>query len=156
MSLLTNRLTEYLDATGVAYEIVHHRLDFSAQHTAADTHTPGRAFAKPVVLKTARGFVLAVIPAHLKIDFGKAHDLLGPDTVLADEADIATLFPDCEVGAEPVIGHLYGLPVYLAPDFTEDAFITFNGGTHHEAIRMRYEDFAQLCDFTLLDLCWRR
>ena len=155
MALLTNRLTEYLDDSGVAYEIVHHKLDFCAQHTAADTHTPGRAFAKTVVLKTGQGYVLAVIPANRKIDFGLVHDLLGHDTHLADETDIAELFPDCEVGAEPPMGHLYGLPVYLAHDFADDMFITFNAGTHHEAVRMRYDDFARLTDFTLLDLCWR-
>jgi len=154
MSLLANRLTEYLDETGVAYEIVHHRLDFSAQQTAADTHTPGRAFAKTVVLKTDHGFVLAVLPAHRKIDFGKAHDLLGPQTHLADETDIAELFPDCEVGAEPPLGHLYGVQTYLSPEFADDAFITFNAGTHHEAVRMRYTDFERVTDFTVLDLCW--
>ena len=156
MALLTNRLTEYLDEAGVEYEIVHHKLDFSAQRAAADTHTPGRAFAKAVVLKTNEGFALAVIPAHRKIDFGKTHDLLGADVHLADETDIARLFPDCEVGAEPPIGHLYGLPVYLAPDFADDAYITFNGGTHHEAVRMRYPQFADLVDHTIVDLCWRR
>jgi len=154
MSLLTNRLTEHLDDAGVAYEIVHHKLDFSAQRTAADTHTPGRAFAKAVVLRTDQGYVLAVIPANLKIDFGKAHDLLGPETHLADEAVIAELFPDCEVGAEPPMGHLYGMQTYLSPQLRDDAFITFNAGTHHEAVRMRYVDFERVADFTELDLCW--
>ena len=156
MSLLTNRLTDYLDQTGVEYELVHHRLDFSAQRTAADTHTPGRAFAKSVVLRTRQGYVLVVIPANRKIDFGLVHDVLGPDVVLADEPEIAELFPDCEVGAEPPFGQLYGLPVYLSPDLADDAFITFNAGTHHEAVRMRYDDFVRLIDHTPLDLCWKR
>lgn len=156
MALLINRLTEYLEDFGADYEVVHHKLDFSAQRAAADTHTPGRAFAKPVVLKTPQGFIMAVIPAHLKIDFGKAQELLGGEVHLADETDIARLFPDCEVGAEPPLGHLYGLPVYLAPDFAEDAYITFNAGTHHEAVRMSYKQFADLVDHTVVDLCWRR
>lgn len=155
MALLVNRLTEYLDDCGMPYEVVHHKLDFSAQRTAADTHTPGRSFAKTVVLKTDRGFVAVVMPADLKIDFGKAHEMLGAQTHLADEADIAELFPDCEVGAEPPLGHLYGVPTYLAPDFEGDTFITFNAGTHHEAIRMRFEDFKAVADYTQLDLCWR-
>lgn len=156
MALLTNRMIQYLDEVGVQYEIVHHKLDFTAQRTAADTHTPGHAFAKTVVMRDGERFLLAVIPAPLKIDFGKVHDLLGPNVVLADETDIAELFPDCEVGAEPPFGQLYDLPVYLAPDFAEDQFITFNAGTHHEAVRMRYVDFERLIDHTLLDLCWRR
>ena len=34
------RLQKLLDESGVDYEIIHHREDFHARTTAADTHTP--------------------------------------------------------------------------------------------------------------------
>lgn len=154
MALLTNRMMEMLADEGVDYEIVHHRLDFTAQGTAADTHTPGRAFAKSVVLDMDGDFALAVIPAHHKIDFFKASQILKMDVTLASESDIRELFPDCEVGAEPPFGNLYDLPVYVSPELTTNETITFNAGTHHEAIRMRYADFERLAEPVLLELAW--
>jgi Ala-tRNA(Pro) deacylase len=63
---------------------------------------------------------------------------------LATEDELKGLFPDCEVGAMPPFGILYGLPVYVDRSLTEDEQIIFEAGTHSEAIRMRYWDFAAL------------
>ena len=63
---------------------------------------------------------------------------------LATEEELTQLFPDCEVGAMPPLGTLYGLPVYVDRSLTDDDQIIFEAGTHSEAIRMRYWDFAAL------------
>ena len=63
---------------------------------------------------------------------------------LASEEEFAELFPDCEVGAMPPLGNLYGLPVYVASTLAEDEEIVFNAGTHTDVIRMKYSDFARL------------
>lgn len=154
MTVHTNRMIQYLDDQGVQYDLIHHRLDFTAQRTASDTHTPGKAFAKVVVLEVGESFALAVLPAHRKIDFGKAHDLLDQRVALAPEDKAGPLFPDCEVGAESPFGNLYDLPVYASPELENDEYITFNAGTHHEAVRMRYADFQRLVKPQVLDLTW--
>jgi Ala-tRNA(Pro) deacylase len=63
---------------------------------------------------------------------------------LATEEELRRLFPDCEVGAMPPLGTLYGLPVYVDRSLTDDEQIVFEAGTHSDAIRMRYWDFAAL------------
>ena len=155
MAVHTNRMLQYLDDQGVEYDLIHHRLDFTAQRTASDTHTPGKAFAKVVVLEVGEGHAIAVLPAHRKVDFGKAHDLLDARVALASEEKVGQLFSDCEIGAESPFGNLYGLPVYVSPELRDDEFITFNAGTHHEAIRLRYADFERLVEPHILDLTWR-
>jgi Ala-tRNA(Pro) deacylase len=150
----TNRLLELLDDAAVEYEVIPHRPDFTAQRTAADTHTPGRQFAKTVVLEADGSYALAVLPAHHRVHFARLRELLGTEINLASEQKVAELFPDCEVGAEPPFGNLYGLPVYVSPELAHDRYITFNGGTHHEAVRMRYADFERLVRPTILDFSW--
>jgi Ala-tRNA(Pro) deacylase len=63
---------------------------------------------------------------------------------LATEAELEKLFPDCELGAMPPFGSLYGLRVYLDRSLTREPEIYFQDGTHHEVIEMRYEDFERL------------
>ena len=152
----TNRLLPYLDRHDIEYELIHHRLDYSAQRTAADTHTPGHAFAKVVVLEAQGRPVMAVVPAPEKVDLDKASDALGAPAKLADETTLARLFPDAEVGAEPPFGNLYDLPVYVSPHLVDDESITFNAGSHEQAVRMRWADYEKMVQPRVADLTYAR
>ena len=151
-----NRLLPYLDRHDVEYELIHHRVDYSAQRTAADTHTPGHAFAKVVVLEAGGQAVMAVVPAVEKVDLDKAGEVLGGPAKLVDERALARLFPDAEVGAEPPFGNLYDLPVYVSPHLVEDELITFNAGSHEQAVRMRWSDYEKMVRPRVADLTYER
>ncbi|MGA2192837.1 MAG: YbaK/EbsC family protein, partial [Nitrospirota bacterium] len=60
------------------------------------------------------------------------------------EDEFKNLFPDCEPGAMPPFGNLYGIPVYVDRSLAEDKNIVFNAGTYYEAVRMSYSDFERL------------
>jgi Ala-tRNA(Pro) deacylase len=139
------RVTSYLDEHRIPYETIHHRRDYSAQKTAADTHTPGKAFAKTVVLFADHKFYMFVLPAHKKVDLEKIKRDLGvKEARLATEGEFSGICTGCEVGAMPPFGAFYKLPVYVSQYLTEDPFITFNAGTHEDVIRMRYGDYENL------------
>ena len=62
-----------------------------------------------------------------------------------NERELKRLFPDCEVGAMPPFGALYGMPMYVDPCLLESEDIFFQAGNHHEVVLMRsqeYEDVA--------------
>ena len=143
--MLKSRLTKVLDDESIGYEVIHHRVDYSAMETAEDTHTPGREFAKTVVLSTPEGHVLAVLPATHRVDIRRLMQVIGTSELqLAGEGALEALFPDCQVGAEPPFGRLYGVPVFIEESLTRHETITFNAGSHDEAIRMRFADYEQL------------
>ena len=148
-----SKVTAFLDANHVPYEVIHHRVDYTAQETAADTHTPGREFAKTVILDVGAGHAMAVLPALYRLDLDKLRHAVGTRQIsLASELEMSQLCPDCDVGAEPPLGNLYDMPVYVDETLEKDETITFNGGTHDDAIRMRYEDFKRLVHPTPMDL----
>jgi Ala-tRNA(Pro) deacylase len=145
MLTTSHRLTSCLEKWGVPFHIIGHRVDYSAQETAQDTDTPGKEFAKTVVLSVDGRYAMAVLAATEAVDLHRARALLGArDVHLAGEQKLQELFPDCEVGAEPPFGHLYGMPVYVSPLLAEDEYITFNAGSHIEVIRMKYSDYKRL------------
>jgi Ala-tRNA(Pro) deacylase len=134
-----------LQRENVPYEVLPHVRTYTAQGTAASLHVKGREFAKSVILKARDGrLVLALVPASRPVDLRAAGAALGSEVALAEEAEFAGRFKDCEVGAEPPFGNLYGMPVYVDESLREDDEIVFNAGTHGEAIRMRYADFERL------------
>lgn len=145
MTTLCPRLASFLDEKRVPYQAIHHSPDFTSQETAAHTGTKGKEFAKTVVFKIDDGYAVGVLPAPHHVDFEKLRRWTNAREIrLATEDEMRRLFPDCDVGAQPPFGNLYGLPVYVSSALAEDEHITFNGGTHEDVIRMRYEDFAGL------------
>ena len=144
MYLLT-RLKQYLDRENVPYQHDVHRTAYTAQEVAAEEHVPGKLVAKTVVVKADAQFAMAVLPASLRLDTAALKTALGAKEVrLATEFEFTGLFPDCDVGAMPPFGNLYGLSVYVDESLTVDPEIVFNAGTHQDTIRMTYADFARL------------
>jgi Ala-tRNA(Pro) deacylase len=144
MPILT-KLREFLDQNKVAYEVISHRQAFTAQEIAAVEHVPGKQLAKVVMLRSGKDFIMAVLPAPLRVDLGSAKAVTGnSDLALATEQEFKGLFPQCEPGAMPPFGNLYNLPVYVDRALTEDEEIVFNAGTHTQTVKMKYADFARL------------
>lgn len=142
---ISQTLKGYLDGEHVHYEVLPHPEAFRAALVAQILHTPAKELAKVVVVKVASRFVMTVLPASWNVDLHRLREALMTHHVrLATEDEIKDLFPDCELGAMPPFGNLYGLDVYVDQSLTEDEEITFQAGTHSEAMRMRYWDFAAL------------
>ncbi|MBI3933010.1 MAG: YbaK/EbsC family protein [Acidobacteria bacterium] len=143
--MLAARLKTFLEEKGVPYATLPHEPAYTAQGVAARTHVHGWELAKSVVLKVDGAYALAVLPAPAHVDIERFRAATGAKTVaLATEEEFKGLFPGCDVGAMPPFGNLYGLPVYVDERLTKDPSIVFNAGTHWEAVRMDYADFARL------------
>jgi Ala-tRNA(Pro) deacylase len=63
---------------------------------------------------------------------------------MATERELTSLFPDCELGAMPPIGPVYGLPVYLDSILAGQDTIAFNAGSHREVMHMTTAEFRRL------------
>ena len=135
----------FLQSNEIAYEVVQHPLTFTAQEDAALSHVRGRNWAKTVVCLADGEPIQAVLPAHLAIDVERLRALAGVHTIrLAEESEFEQLYPGCQRGAMPPLGPLFGQRVFVDVHLANDEHITFNAGTHTDAIRIRYADFALL------------
>ena len=77
------------------------------------------------------------------------------DVRLAREDEFASSFPDCEVGAMPPFGNLYGVPVIVDRALAEDDTIVIQAGTHTDTLSLKYSDFARLVEPTLAEFARR-
>ena len=151
---IPDHIKNFLDSHRVKYDVLHHRRDFTALETAADTDTPGIEFAKTVLVWIDDHMAMAVLPAHKRIDLWKfCQQAGGSEVSLAIEKGAGEMFADCELGAEPPLGNLYNLPVYVSKEIDQDRTITFNAGTHEDAIRMPYEEFKNVVQPRVMDFC---
>jgi Ala-tRNA(Pro) deacylase len=143
--MIPGRIIEYLHSHGVPYERRLHRRVITAQELAATVHVPGRRVAKSVMVEANGQVWIALLPATELVDEDRLASVLNvPAVRLLDESEFEGLFPDCEPGAEPPFGGLYGLPVVIDSALAEAETILFRAGSHEEAIEMRYDDFYRL------------
>ena len=143
--MLTEKLRDYLESRHVHYTTIPHVEAFTAQHIAAAAHIPGKELAKTVIVKVDGRLAMAVLPASYRADLRMLREAIGAGEVeLASEREFEELFEDCEAGAMPPFGNLYGLEEYVDTALSEDEEIAFNAGSHKELVRMAFRDFEEL------------
>jgi Ala-tRNA(Pro) deacylase len=140
-----NKLRAFLDGQRLKYVTIRHSAAYTAQEIAALTHIRGKELAKTVIVKVDGKLAMAVVPASRKIEMELLRIAIGAESIgLASEAEFRGVFSDCETGAMPPFGNLYGMPVFVDLALAGDEEIAFNAGSHSELIRMAYADFEQV------------
>jgi Ala-tRNA(Pro) deacylase len=139
------KLKEFLDREQVKYQSLLHTTAYTAQEVAAAAHITGKEMAKTVIVELDGKMAMAVLPANRKIVLQDLREVTGCDQVkFACEEEFRKRFPDCETGAMPPFGNLYGMEVYVAESISTNPQIAFNAGSHTELIRIPYADFERL------------
>ena len=149
------RLKEFLDSHGVKYVTISHSQAFTAQEIAASAHVPGKELAKTVMAAADGQMVMAVLPASHRVVLDFLAEATGAENVrLASEREFCDRFPDCDIGAMPPFGNLYGMDVFVSESLTEDEEIAFNAGSHTELIRLPYREFERLVQPNVVRLAY--
>ena len=140
-----SRVKDFLDTNRIQYSSIVHPTSYTAQGTAAYAHVSGKELAKTVIVRIDTQLAMAVLPASAQLDLTGLKKMTKAKQVgLAAEPEFEFRFPDCDLGAMPPFGNLYGMPVYVDQMLTYDKEIAFNAGSHNELVRMRYEDFERV------------
>jgi Ala-tRNA(Pro) deacylase len=131
----------YLAERKIPHEIVLHRPVSGGARLAACLHVPGRMVAKSVLVVADGVPVVAVLPATHRIDLSRLAGVLGAGAVrLATAPEVAALFHDCERGATPPFGGLYGVSTVLDTAIGGSSAVYCEGNARHLGLRLRYRD----------------
>lgn len=146
------KVKAFLDSRGIKYVTIKHSPAYTASEVAESAHVSGRDFAKTVIVMIEGEMAMVVLPASRRVLLSDLREMLDTSHVrLASEAEFQDRFPDCELGAMPPLGNLYGMPVYVSGLLADEKEIAFNAGTHTEVIKMSYAEFEHLVQPVVLD-----
>lgn len=139
-------IRDYLESRHVWFETLLHPPAPSASKFAQTIHVSGHSVAKGVLVRTGvSSYALAVLPATARIDLDRLAQMIGCEDVrIATEDEVERIFGDCERGALPPFGRLYGLTTLVDTSLSGGADIVFVGNSRHEGVRMRYRDYEAL------------
>ncbi len=146
------KLKEFLDSQRVKYVSISHSRAFTAMEVAASAHVAGKELAKTVIVKVDGKMAMVVIPATSRVDFDILKRQIGAQHVeLAAEREFRDKFPECELGAMPPFGNLYGMQLFVSESLAQEEELAFSAGSHNELIRLKYEDFERLTKPTMVN-----
>jgi Ala-tRNA(Pro) deacylase len=150
---LLEKLRLFLDKNQAQYTHTVHSIAYTAREVAMAEHLRAREVAKVVVIHGDSGYHMLILPANKIVDFQEVRIALGLGSArMVPETELNRLFPDCELGAMPALGNLYGMAVYLDSAMAAEDVITFNAGTHRDVIHMRTAEFRRLACPTIVSL----
>ena len=128
-------MKELLDENGIKYVTFQHSPAYTAQEIAQSAHISGKNVAKIVMLKIDGKMAMAVVPASHQVDLESLKDAANASKVeLASEREFKGMFPDCETGAMPPFGNLYGMDVFVAETLAEDEVLREKLGRRARAV----------------------
>lgn len=143
--MTTQRLEEFLRSHDVRFDTVPHDHAVTALDSARQAHLASHDVAKTVMVKLDGRLAMAVIPANEWISLEALRQAAGARSAsLAGEDEFRDRFPECELGAMPPFGNLYGLDVYAADTLSHEHDIAFHAGNHDEMVRMGWRDYERL------------
>ena len=147
-------LLEWLASHDIEYEVHAHSPTYTARATAKAEGVDPRTFAKVVAVATRDGrHYLIVLDATDHLDLPKARRVIGADDVrLLTEAEMGALAPDCQAGAIPAVGSLFGLMTYADYAVRDDPDISFNAGSHCYSVRVERASWERACGVVYGDL----
>ena len=153
-------LMTWLESAGVDYELHEHDRSLTAMATARAEGVDPHTFEKVVWVRSADGGdALVVLDAKDHLDLGKAKEVLRSGRVkLVSEAELERLAPDCDPGAMPAVGSLFGLPTYADLHVCDSAEVSFNAGSHAVAVRVDRAAWEKALGVVYADLAaatWR-
>ena len=97
-------------------------------------------------MKDTDGYLLVVLPSDYHIELHILNQVLRQQVEMATEAEIAVLFPDCDVGAVPPIGQAYGIKTIWDPNTSlgKEAQVYFEAGDHEHLVHVSGRQFHEL------------
>jgi len=141
---IASTVSSYLMSQDVEYDVLAHPHTATSGESAEAAHVPGNRLAKSVILEDEQGFLMVVLPSSRQVNMQELHRQLNRNLVLATENELGGLFADCEIGALPPIGSVYGVETVVDDAIAEQPDIFFEAGDHEQLIHVSAETFQTL------------
>lgn len=142
--LMARRVEAHLRKMGSRFSVVEHPHSYSSLESAHSAHIPPEKVAKAVMVHDGDCYRMCVIPANHRLVLAWLDAHMHGSFRLVEEDELRFLFDDCEPGAVPALGQVYGIPVVWDESFREMQDVYLEGGDHRHLIHLDHGAFLEL------------
>lgn len=135
---------KYLDKQMARYDEVAHKTVYTAYDLAQTLKKELNQIAKSLLIATDKAYVLAVVPAHMKIDLPKLKKSLKVKKVSIPNEKMMIKVFKVKPGAMTAFGGLHKIEVIADKSLLKTKDIILSAGSFTDSIRMKVKDYLDL------------
>ena len=139
-------MVEYLKRNGIPHEVIE-QTQTTTNGRATNTPQPfnEKDPVKTFIIHADNKRCMLVVPANIRPNEGLLSKAMqAKDLHFAQQDDLKTIFPECELDAMPPFGNLYALPVILDKELAKEKEIIFKACSQSKSIRLKMNDYLRL------------
>jgi len=151
---MISRIKHFLNENGVDYVSYYHNPIYNPQELSLFLGAPLKNIVKSMVICADDEYVMIVYPGCCEVNIDRIAKILSKENLyFPTESKLEHLFPDCETGATPPFGNLYGIQVYTESGLNDIDEIIFNGGTFRDTVKIRFDDYKNMVNPRIIGFC---
>ena len=141
---IPKKTKQYLDKKLAKYDELSHRTVYTAYDAAQTLKRELREIAKGLLIATDKAYVIAVIPANMRLDLGKLRKALQVKKVSIPNEKLMVKVIKVKPGAMTAFGGLHKIEVVVDKSLLKTKEIILSAGSMTDSVRMRAKDFIEL------------
>lgn len=152
---IPKKVKDYLDKNKIDYEAIAHKTVYTAYDAAQTLKKELKEIAKNLLIQADKTFVLVVVSADKKIDFGKLKKALGVKKVSLPNEKLMIRVLKIKPGAISSFGKLHQLETIMDKALVQTQKAVFSAGSFTDSVLMRVKDFIRLEEAKLADVAMK-
>lgn len=160
---IPKKLQKFLDNNKVKYDLIKHRIVYTAFDKAQTLRIPQKIVGKTLVVKfnpigksaasygAGKNYALVLIPANKNLDKGKFKKVAKVKNIdFVTENWVKKNLKGVKIGAVPPFGNLWKLPTFIDRSLMKQSKIIVNGGNWNWSIKISPTVFKKaISDFNI-------
>lgn len=143
---------KYLDKKMAKYDELAHKTVYTAYDLAQTLRKELKEIGKSLLVATDKAYILAVVPAHMRLDLGKLKKALKAKKVAIPGEKVMVKVFKVKPGAMTAFGGLHNVEVWVDKGLLKTKDVILGAGSFTDSVRMKAKDFikieqAKLADF---------
>ena len=150
---IPKKTKNYLDKKMTKYDEFTHKTVYTAYDVAQTLRKELKDIAKSLLIAADKAYIIAVVPANMRIDLGKLKKVLRVKKVSIPNEKVMIKTFKVKPGAMTAFGGLHKVEVLVDKSLLKTKDIILSAGSFTDSVRMKAKDFidmeeAKLASFT--------
>lgn len=141
---IPKKTKDYLDKKMAHYEPLVHKTVYTAYDAAQTLRKELKEIAKSLLIATDKAYVIAVVPAHMRLDLGKLKKALKAKKVSIPKEQVMIKVFKVKPGSMTAFGGLHKVEVWADKSLLKVKDIILSAGSFTDSVRMKTKDFIEL------------
>jgi len=141
---IPKKTKQYLDKKMAKYEELTHKTVYTAYDAAQTLKKELREIAKSLLIATDKAYIIAVVPASMRLDLGKLKGALKAKKVSIPNEKLMVKVFKVKPGAMTAFGGLHKVEVWVDKNLLKTKDVILSAGSFTDSVRMKAKDFIEL------------